>query len=229
MITMPKSQKEEIIERTAAYVKKELLNESSGHDWWHILRVRNNALIIAHKEKGADIFVVELAALLHAMADWKFHGGNEKINSSTARKWLKSQKVDDAAIAKVCTVIDEIPFKGAGVKTTPSTLEGKIVQDADRLDAIGAIGIARAFAYGGKIEREIYNPTKKPKIHTSFKSYKKESFKNTKATSINHFYEKLLLLKGLMNTDAGKELAKGRDKYMKDFLSRFYKEWNGKM
>jgi len=217
-----KMTQQEVISKTIGYVEKELQGESSGHDWWHILRVRNNAMKIAAGEKGADLFVVELAALLHDIADWKFHGGDEKASSHTAQEWLKSRSVDNKIIAKVCKAIDEVSFKGAGVKTVPSTLEGKIVQDADRLDAIGAIGIARAFAYGGKMGRGIYDPVIKPELHKSF-----EAYKSNKGPTINHFYEKLLLLKDLMNTDTAKKLAEERHNYMIKFLERFYKEWEG--
>lgn len=219
------SGREKIIERTVEYVKSELQGDSTGHDWWHILRVRNNAMRIASKESGADLFVVELAALLHDIADWKFHEGNEKASSDAARKWLEGQKVDDAKIKSVCEVIDSVTFKGAGVKTTPATIEGRIVQDADRLDAIGAIGIARAFAYGGKVGREIYNPDIKLEMHSSF-----EQYKNTKTgTTVNHFHEKLLLLKDRMNTASGKKMAEERHRYMEEFLERFHKEWDGNL
>lgn len=216
--------KQKIIKRTQEYVKNELQGESSGHDWWHIVRVRNNALEISSKEKDVDIFVVELSALLHDIADWKFHGGDLKIGSTTARKWLKKQNVGNETTEKVCKVIDQISFKGAGVNVIPSTLEGKIVQDADKLDAIGAIGIARAFAYGGNMGREIYNPEIKPEFHKSFKTYK-----SSKGHTINHFYEKLLLLEGRMYTRTAKRIAKERHKYMEKFLERFYKEWDGKL
>lgn len=216
--------KQKVLTETTEHVKSILQGESSGHDWWHILRVRNNAMQIASKEKESDIFVVELAALLHDIADWKFHDGNEKAGSIAAQKWLETQNVDPDTIRKVCKIIDEVSFKGAGVKTTPSSLEGKIVQDADRLDAIGAIGIARTFAYGGKAAREIYNPEIKPETHNSF-----EQYKNSKGHTINHFYEKLLLLKDLMNTDTGRKMSEERHKYMLDFLNRFYKEWDGNL
>jgi uncharacterized protein len=214
--------RKEVISKTMEYVKKELEGGYSGHDWWHIVRVRNNAMKISSAEKGADPFVVELAALLHDIADWKFHGGDEKASSRAAQEWLSSQNVSGTTIATVCRAIDEVTFKGAGVKTVPSTLEGKIVQDADRLDAIGAIGIARAFAYGGKIGAEIYNPKMKPVLHKSFGAYKSK-----RGPTINHFYEKLLLLKELMNTDTAKRLAEERHEYMKEFLERFYGEWEG--
>jgi len=214
--------RQKIIRETREYVKRELEGESSGHDWWHISRVRNNAVRIASEEKGADLFIVKLASLLHDIADWKFHGGDEKASSRTAKDWLKRQNLDDSLIARICMVIEEVSFKGAGVKTVPSTLEGKIVQDADRLDALGAIGIARTFAYGGKMAREIYNPNIKPELHKTF-----EEYRSNKGSTINHFYEKLLLLKERMNTDAAKRIAEERDKYMRDFLERFYKEWDG--
>lgn len=214
----------ELITKTENYVRKELLGEGSGHDWWHILRVRNNAMQIASKESDADTLVVELSALLHDIADWKFHGGNDKASSDAARKWLKGLNLDAATTAKICNAIDEVSFKGAGVKTTPTTLEGKIVQDADRLDAMGAIGVARAFAYGGKIGREMYNPEIKPEMHESF-----EKYKSGKGHTINHFYEKLLLLEDRMNTETARRIAKGRHKYMQEFLERFYKEWDGKL
>jgi len=206
------------------YVKKELGGESTGHDWWHIFRVRNNAIMIASKEKGADLLVVELAALLHDIADWKFNDGDLKASSRVAKDWLSKEGLENSTIEKVCKAIDEVSFKGSGVKTTPSTLEGKIVQDADRLDALGAIGIARAFAYGGKMERELFDPQQKPVMHKTF-----EAYKNSKGTTINHFYEKLLLLKDLMNTETARNIATERQRYMEEFLARFQKEWNGKI
>lgn len=215
---------EKVVEDTTNYVKKELGGESTGHDWWHILRVRNNAMMIASKEKGADLLVVELAALLHDIADWKFNDGDLKASSRVARDWLTKEGVASSTIEKVCKAIDEVSFKGAGVKTTPSTLEGKIVQDADRLDALGAIGIARTFAYGGKTGSEIFNPEIKPVMHQTF-----EAYKNSKGTTINHFYEKLLLLKDLMNTETAKKIAAERQRYMEEFLERFQKEWDGKI
>ncbi len=211
-----------IIRRTEEMVRSELLGESTGHDWWHIHRVRSNALHIAVSEGGADLFVVEAAALLHDISDWKFNGGDDSASSRKAAEWLKSLQVDGETINAVCSAIDEVTFKGSGVKTVPGTLEGRIVQDADRLDAIGAIGIARAFAYGGKKDREIYNPEVKPSLHNSFDEYRK-----SKSHTINHFHEKLLLLRDLMNTDTGRRMAAGRHDFMVEYLGRFQKEWEG--
>lgn len=216
--------KKSVIEKTEEFVRKNLEKESSGHDWWHIDRVRKIAKFIARKE-GGNSFVIELASLLHDVADWKFHGGDEKIGSKVARKWLEGLDVDESVINHVCYIMDEMPFKGAKtVSTKMKTLEGRIVQDADRLDAIGAIGIARCFAYGGKKGRTIHDPTLKPIFHKSFEEYKTGSM-----TSINHFYEKLLLLKGRMNTKTAKNIAENRHKFMKEFLERFFKEWKGKV
>jgi len=210
-----------IIERTAEFVKKRLKKEPTGHDWWHTKRVWKLALKIAKREKGADLFVVQLAALLHDIADHKFYGGDDTLGPQLAEKWLKKLQVEKDIISHVCEIIKEISFKGARVKSKMKTKEGMIVQDADRLDAMGAIGIARCFATGAKLNREIYNPKIKPKLHKSFEEYKK-----AKSTSINHFYEKLLLLKDLMSTKTAKKIAKERHKFMKQFLDRFFKEWD---
>ena len=215
--------KKEIIKKTESFVKKHLKGDVTGHDWWHIDRVRKMALRIAKKEKNVDLFVVQLAALLHDIADWKFHGGDETIGIKLAEEWLKRLKVEKNVIERVCEIIREISFKGAEVKSKMKTKEGMIVQDADRLDAIGAVGIARCFATGAKLNREIYNPEIKPRLHKTFEEYKK-----AKSTSINHFYEKLLLLKDLMNTKTAKKIAEKRHKFMEQFLDRFFKEWNCK-
>ncbi len=212
-----------IIEKTAEFVESKLKGEGSGHDWWHIYRVWKMAQYIGQKEK-ADRLVVELGALLHDIADWKFTGGDFKIGPKISREWLEKLKVDSKVIDRVCHIIEHISFKGAGEKNKIKSLEGKVVQDADRLDAIGAIGIARAFAFGGSKGNEIYNPNIKHKFHTSFKTYK-----NTNNTAINHFYEKLLLLKDRMNTKTGKKLAKTRHKFMEEYLKEFYKEWEGNL
>ena len=211
-----------IIFQTSEFIKSKLIGEGSGHDWWHVYRVWKNAIQIARQEQ-VDMFVVELAALLHDIADWKFNDGNEDIGPQLAREWLESIAADEKVILHVCQIIQDISFKGIGVKSEMKTLEGKVVQDADRLDAIGAIGIGRAFAYGGSKGREMYNPDIKPEIHNSF-----EEYKNSKGTSINHFYEKLLLLKGLMNTEAGKKKAEKRHAITVDFLQEFLLEWEGK-
>lgn len=211
-----------IIQKTADYAKKTLEGEGSGHDWWHVYRVWKMAQKIAKKEK-ADMFVVELATLLHDIADYKLYGGDEEIGPRTAAKWLKSLNVDENIINHITQIMRDASFKGARVKSKMKTLEGKIVQDADRLDAIGAMGIARTFAFGGHMKREIYNPNVKPYMHKSFKEYK-----TGESHTINHFYEKLLLLKDLMNTRTAKQIALGRHKYMEEFLKKFFKEWEGK-
>ncbi len=211
--------REKIIRQTEKFVQNELQGESSGHDWWHVYRVWKNSVYIS-REENADLFVTQLAALLHDVADWKFHGGNENIGPEVAREWLEKLHVDEDTISHVIEIVRDISFKGAGVKTPMKTIEGMIVQDADRLDAIGAIGIGRAFAYGGYKGREMYNPDIKHVMHQSF-----EQYKNNKGPTINHFYEKLLLLKGLMNTETAKEIAEDRHNFMKQFLDRFFKEW----
>ncbi len=211
--------KNEILIKTEAYVRQQLEGEGSGHDWWHIHRVRNVALQIG-KQENADLFVVELAALLHDIADHKFHGGNEDIGPATARKWLEELEVPEPTIKHVTNIIRDVSFKGAEVDTHMKTIEGKVVQDADRLDALGAIGIARAFAYGGYKERELYNPGIKPESHQSFEDYKKST-----GPTINHFFEKLFLLKDRMNTTSGRKIANERHKYMEDFVARFLSEW----
>ena len=214
---------QEIIQHIAEELKQEFSNEASGHDWWHILRVWNNAKHIASDEK-ADLFIVELGALLHDIADWKFHKGDESIGPAKATALLKKYNVEESIIDQVCEIIKHISFKGAAVENKLTSLEGKIVQDADRLDAIGAIGIARAFAYGGFMKRSMHNPSEAAREDKDKESY----FKN-QSTTINHFYEKLLLLKDRMNTVSGKKLAEDRHRYMKEYLERFYKEWNGEM
>lgn len=217
---MNRKQKE-IILKTAQYVERTLGKEATGHDWLHVERVWLNAKRIGRSSK-ADMFIVELAALLHDIADWKFHGGDTTAASIKVEAWLKKMKVDAKIIAQVNSIIEKASFKGARVKNRIDTLEGRIVQDADRLDAMGAIGIARAFAYGGAKGREIYNPATKPVLHASAKTYSK----NTSPT-INHFYEKLLLLKNLMNTKKGKLAARNRHQFMKRFLQQFDSEVSG--
>lgn len=210
-----------VIDKTVEFVKNKLEGEGSGHDWWHIYRVWKSAIYLARME-GAGLYTVELAALLHDIADWKFHNGDENVGPQVAGAWLRELSVDEEIITHVCDIIRHLSFKGAKVATQMSTLEGMVVQDADRLDAIGAIGIARTFAYGGNKGREMYNPEIKPELHESFEQYKKNS-----GPTINHFYEKLLLLKDMMNTETAKELAKERHEFMEDFLKQFYKEWEG--
>ena len=214
----------EIIEKTKEYVKNKLEGEGSGHDWWHILRVYNNALDIAENEGNCDIFTVELAALLHDIADWKFHDGNLDKGSEIADFFLSGLNVDKKTIEHVADIIKNISFKGANVENTITTKEGMIVQDADRLDAIGAMGIGRAFAYGGFMKREMYNPDVPYEIHNTFEEYKSKN-----GSTINHFYEKLLLLKDKMNTKTGREKAEKRHEFMLSFLDEFYSEWNRKI
>ena len=210
-----------IINKTKEYARITLQGESSGHDWFHVERVWKISITIAEKE-NADMFVVQLASLLHDIADWKFNDGNENVGAEVASNWLISLGVPNDTIDHVSSIISTISFKGAKVILPMKTLEGMIVQDADRLDAIGAIGIARTFAYGGHKNREMYNPDICPVLHESSEQYKS----NTSPT-INHFYEKLLLLKDLMNTETAKVIAKDRHEYMESFLERFFKEWEG--
>ncbi len=215
--------KPHIIERTVQYVRQLLEGEGSGHDWWHVYRVWRNAVFIAEKEK-ADLFVVELAALLHDIADWKFHDGDDSKGPRAASEWLLKLNVEEPIIQHVSGIIRDMSFKGAGVDSMMKSPEGKVVQDADRLDAIGAIGIARTFAYGGSTGREMYNPEIPPEKHESF-----EHYKNSKGPTVNHFYEKLLLLKDRMNTGTAKRLAQERHEYMEKFLEQFFREWNGNL
>jgi uncharacterized protein len=212
----------EIIEATVDFVKTSLQNAEGGHDWFHIERVWKNAVTIAVTE-NVDGFVVALAALLHDIADAKFHGGDEEIGPVTAVHFLQSIHVQQAIIDHVEHIIRNISFKGGNFTQTFTSPELAVVQDADRLDALGAIGIARAFNYGGFKNREIYNPSVAPVTNMSKEAYKKSS-----APTINHFYEKLLLLKNRMNTSTGKQLAEERHQFMELFLDQFYQEWEGK-
>ena len=196
--------------------------KGTGHDWWHIDRVVKNALLIGRQE-GADLYIVELAALVHDVGDHKFHDGDDSLFGGLIKEILVAEGIDDDDIVKVIDIVEQVSYKGAEVETPMETLEGKVVQDADRLDALGAIGIARAFAYGGAKNRELYNPDKKPTMHTSFDAYK-----NDKGHTVNHFYEKLLLLKDRMHTSSGKFLAEERHQFMKQYLEQFYKEWDTK-
>ena len=211
----------QILSKTEAFIREKLAGDSSGHDWWHIDRVRRNALHIA-RDEGADLFVVELAALLHDVADWKFHGGDDSIGPQTARDWLSRHEVDGSVIDHVCEIIATVSFKGAGVATEMSTIEGKCVQDGDRLDAIGAVGIGRAFAFGGHFGRAMYDPDVPPEQHQTFAAYKSKG-----GPTINHFYEKLLLLKDRMQTATGRRLATERHQFMEQFLDQFFGEWRG--
>jgi uncharacterized protein len=216
------NEQKEIIRRTAKYAEATLGREPTGHDWLHVKRVWRNAKSIG-KGSGADMFVVELAALLHDIADWKFHGGDSSAGPKKAAAWLRGRRVDEKTVAVVAAIIEKTSFKGARVRNEIDTLEGKIVQDADRLDAIGAIGIARAFAYGGAKGREIYDPAQSPVLHDSA-----EKYSGSAGTTLNHFYEKLLLLKDRMNTKKGKLAAESRHRFMKKFLRQFGAEIAGR-
>jgi uncharacterized protein len=215
--------KQQLINKTKAHLKAELAGEWTGHDWWHVERVLNNAMAIAKKEKGADSFIVQFGALLHDIADFKFHGGDDTIGGKVAAQWLIKIGADVDTISRVVHIVDNVSFKGLGEKSKMKSLEGKIVQDADRLDAIGALGIARAFAYGGYKERPIYDPGAANKVNKKFSAYKKGS-----DSSIHHFYEKLLHVKDLMNTKAGKKMAMQRHKFLELYLKEFYAEWEVK-
>ncbi len=213
--------REELIQRTEEFVKKVLEGEGSGHDWWHIYRVWRNAILIAEHER-VDLFVVQLAALLHDLDDFKFHPERESLEPSIARQWLIQLEVEEEITNHVCEIIRDLSFKGSGVPTPMRTREGMVVQDADRLDALGAVGIARTFSYGGSKGRPIHDPDERPVEHTSFEQYRKHQ-----GTTINHFYEKLFLLKDLMNTETSRRLAEKRHRFMELFLETFYKEWEG--
>ncbi|HUE72956.1 MAG TPA: HD domain-containing protein [Pirellulaceae bacterium] len=248
--------RQQLLSAAAAFVRDHLAGDSSGHDWWHIDRVRSAALAIAREER-ADLFVVELAALLHDVDDWKLvshrragqagsasadppepapnHGGpalarptlrvgaRSLFHPTLAQEWMEVQQVEPVIIEHVCRIIGELSFKGAGVATPMTSLEGQCVQDADRLDALGAVGIGRTFAYGGHTGQPMHDPELSPTQHESF-----EAYKSNVGTTINHFYEKLLLLKDRMNTAAAKNLAAGRHAYMEQFLAQFLAEWEGR-
>ncbi|RFS24774.1 HD domain-containing protein [Chitinophaga silvatica] len=212
---------QEIIAATVTYVKDELRLAEGGHDWWHINRVWNNARYIA-KSEDVDLLVVELGALLHDIADSKFHNGDEEIGPAKTAAFLQSLNLEAEVIDKVVKIVQHISFKGGNEKKEYSSPELSVVQDADRLDAIGAIGIARAFNYGGFKNRAIYDPEIDPDLKLTREAYKKST-----APTINHFYEKLLLLKDRMNTKTGKKMAEERHQYMEGFLDQFYREWDG--
>lgn len=211
----------DIVNKTILFVKKKLENAEGGHDWFHIERVYRNALLIADGEV-CDVDIVKLGALLHDIADSKFHDGDETVGPKIAREFLESHDVDAQTIQHVIHIIENISFKGGNTEKAFTSIELDIVQDADRLDAIGAIGIARTFNYGGFKNRPLYNPNIAPKLRMS-----KEEYKNNEAPTLNHFYEKLLLLKDKMNTKTGKQIAQERHRYMEGFLSQFYAEWDG--
>lgn len=208
-----------IVDKAIAFVQMSLKNAEGGHDWWHIHRVFVNAKKIAEKESDVDLEVVLLAALLHDIADSKFHDGNEEIGPQMAKNFLLSEGLNPQKLEHVVSIIENISFKGGKIERTFHSKELDVVQDADRLDAIGAIGIARTFNYGGFKGNEIYNPNIPPNLQMTKDEYKKGG-----QTSLNHFYEKLLLLKDLMNTKTGKEMAEERHEFMELYLKQFYNE-----
>ena len=211
----------DLINKTIAFTKEQLNDAEGGHDWFHIERVYKNALLIA-KDTHCDLVVVQLGALLHDIADSKFHNGDETIGPKTARLFLESENVSEGTIKHVVNIIENISYKGGNFDKKFSSVELDIVQDADRLDAIGAIGVARAFNYGGFKNRALYNPEIAPITNMT-----KEEYKKNNAPTINHFYEKLLLLKDKMNTETGKQIAAERHQFMETFLAQFYAEWEG--
>ena len=221
-----------ILDKAVEFVKKTLEGSESGHNWYHINRVLQNAKFIASetmklKDSKIDstdkdfLLVVELGALFHDISDYKFNNGDEKKGAEITENFLKSINVDEKIISRVVNVIDSVTFKGLKEKTKELTVESQIVQDADRIDALGAIGIARTFAYGGNKGREMYVPDEKPNLNQDW-----EQYKNNKSCTINHFYEKLFHLKDLLNTEIAKKLAEKRHKYMEEFVERFKKEWD---
>ncbi len=210
-----------LINKTIVFVKEQLNNAEGGHDWFHTQRVYKNALLIAENE-DCNLQIVQLGVLLHDIADSKFHNGDEALGPKIAKGFLEKENVDDAIINHVLKIIENVSFKGGNFEKQFHSKELDIVQDADRLDAIGAMGIARAFNYGGFKNRAIYNPDISPKMKMS-----REEYKKSEAPTINHFYEKLLLLKDKMNTVTGKKIAQERHKFMENFLAQFYAEWEG--
>lgn len=208
-----------IIRRALDYVKKIFEKDFSGHDYFHTLRVYKMATKIAMQE-NANVEIVQLAALLHDVDDFKL-SPQTHADKSNARRFLTESNVDDATVRLILGIIDEISYVGTD-SVVPTTLEGKCTQDADRLDAIGAIGIGRAFAYGGSHNRFMHHPDINPKLNMG-----KEEYRNHKATTINHFYEKLFLLTDMMNTPTAREIAKARNAYMQDFIAEFLEEWDG--
>jgi uncharacterized protein len=209
------------IQATEAMVRSKMEHDATGHDWWHVARVRHMALRLAGEE-GADTLIVELAALLHDVWDHKQYEGDDSVAPVEVRKWLESQHVPEQSIVHIVGIIDHISFKGSEVPDEMPTLEGKVVQDADRLDAMGAIGIARTFAYGGSKGRPLFDPDIRPEHHADFEAYKRNS-----NPTVNHFYEKLLLLKDRMHTTSARRIARARHRYMEAYLDRFFREWNG--
>lgn len=219
---MEQSSLDALLENTIQFVKSELQDAEGGHDWFHIERVYKNAIYIAESE-DVNKTIVALGALLHDIADSKFHNGDETVGPRKARAFLESEKVSADIVEHVIKIIENISFKGGNFNTDFHSKELNVVQDADRLDAIGAIGIARTFNYGGFKNRALYDPAIPPRLDMTT-----EEYKASKAPTINHFYEKLLLLKDRMNTETGKKIAQQRHQFMEEFLKQFYGEWEGK-
>ena len=218
---MASENSQHVITNTISFVKKKLEDAEGGHDWFHIERVYKNSLLIA-SEENVDLTIVSLGALLHDIADSKFHGGDETVGPKLARAFLETQNISEEIIVHVIKIIENISFKGGNKSQKFNSKELAVVQDADRLDALGAIGIARTFNYGGFKNRALYDPKIKPNLTMTPTEYKA-----SKAPTINHFYEKLLLLKDLMNTKTGARIADERHLFMENFLAQFYSEWKG--
>ena len=214
--------RQRVVARTQAFAREQHTGEASGHDWWHVHRVWRTAIEIGRNE-GVDLFVVELAALLHDIADAKLHDGDEEIGPHTAAAWLRSLGVAEQTVEHVAAIVRDISYKGAGVQTPMSTREGMVVQDADRLDALGAIGIARAFVYGGFRGRLLHDPDSSPVLHATV-----EDYFSHQGSTLNHFSEKLLLLKDRMNTESARRIASERHQFMERFLTQFSAEWDGR-
>lgn len=212
---------DKILRDTRQFVFNFLSSDHTGHDWWHIYRVTNMALRLAQKE-NANLFVVEMAALLHDVADYKLNDGDVEKGELRVMDFLKQQEVEVNIAERILQIIREVSYKGSGVITPVSSIESAVVQDADRLDAIGAIGIARTFTFGGAKARTMHHPEVKPALNVS-----EEEYRNREGTTLNHFYEKLLLLKNRMNTGTAREIAKERHQFMEAFLNRFHAEWSG--
>lgn len=212
---------DDLIDTTVEYVKQTMMGDATGHDWWHVYRVWQMAIRIG-RETDADMTVVQLGALLHDIADWKFHDGDLEIGPKVAREWLNSCGAPNDVIDQVVYIVASSSFKGAGVPDVHATLESQVVQDADRLDAIGALGIARAFAYGGSVGNQMFDPGLEVQFHDSA-----ESYRSSPSSTVNHFHEKLLLLKDRLNTEPARRIADGRHAYMETFLQQFHREWNG--
>lgn len=212
----------QIIEKTAVFIANEFASEGSGHDWFHVDRVRRLALHIGQME-GSEPFITEMAALLHDLDDWKITNDQSHF-PLRAKMWLLEMEVEADVASEILHVIEDVSYQGAGIETPVRSVEGAVVQDADRLDAIGAIGIARTFAYGGNKNRLIYDPAVAPVLHTDFQSYK-----NSTAPTVNHFYEKLLLLKDRMNTLTAQSMAEQRHRFMEIYLEHFFNEWEAKI